>query len=400
MHRLWLIFAQTVTVVLAVLFVVGTLRPDWLPQGRFLVVPAQVPGGQATLPATPPLTLNDSTTPIPVNNGSYAVAAQRALPAVVHIFTSKDIPSPQQPLMNDPFFQRFFGDQGRTQQQTQRKTGLGSGVLVSSEGYILTNNHVIEAADAIEVALNDGKKFSAHIVGRDPESDLAVLRIDSPVKLPSIVFGPAGGTRVGDVVLAIGNPFGVGQTVTMGIVSAMGRTELGINTFEDFIQTDAAINPGNSGGALVDTQGRLIGINTAIYSRSGGSMGIGFAIPASAAKGVMEQIIKNGRVIRGWIGVQVQELTPDLIKAFNLPEKGALIAGISRNSPAARAGLLPGDVLVAIDNKSVVNAHGVLETVASLPPGQLVRATLIRNGKSLEAVIQIAQRPLPTNTQD
>jgi serine protease DegS/serine protease DegQ len=400
MHRLWLIFAQTVTVVLAVLFVVGTLRPDWLPQGRFLVVPAQVPGGQATLPATPPLTLNDSTTPIPVNNGSYAVAAQRALPAVVHIFTSKDIPSPQQPLMNDPFFQRFFGDQGRTQQQTQRKTGLGSGVLVSSEGYILTNNHVIEAADAIEVALNDGKKFSAHIVGRDPESDLAVLRIDSPVKLPSIVFAPAGGTRVGDVVLAIGNPFGVGQTVTMGIVSAMGRTELGINTFEDFIQTDAAINPGNSGGALIDTQGRLIGINTAIYSRSGGSMGIGFAIPASAAKGVMEQIIKNGRVIRGWIGVQVQELTPDLIKAFNLPEKGALIAGISHNSPAARAGLLPGDVLVAIDNKSVINAHGVLETVASLPPGQLVRATLIRNGKSLEAVIQIAQRPLPTNTQD
>jgi Do/DeqQ family serine protease len=400
MHRLWLIFAQTVTVVLAVLFVVGTLRPDWLPQGRFLVVPAQGPGGQATLPATPPLTLNDSTTPIPVTNGSYAVAAQRALPAVVHIFTSKDIPSPQQPLMNDPFFQRFFGDQGRTQQQTQRKTGLGSGVLVSSEGYILTNNHVIEAADAIEVALNDGKKFSAHIVGRDPESDLAVLRIDSPVKLPSIVFGPAGGTRVGDVVLAIGNPFGVGQTVTMGIVSAMGRTELGINTFEDFIQTDAAINPGNSGGALIDTQGRLIGINTAIYSRSGGSMGIGFAIPASAAKGVMEQIIKNGRVIRGWIGVQVQEITPDLIKAFNLPEKGALIAGISHNSPAARAGLLPGDVLVAIDSKSVVNAHGVLETVASLPPGQLVRATLIRNGKSLEAVIQIQQRPLPTNTQD
>lgn len=401
MHRLWLIFAQTVTVVLAVLFVVGTLRPDWLPQGRFLVVPAQAPGGQSTLPATPPLTLNDSiTTPIPVANGSYAVAAQRALPAVVHIFTSKDIPTPQQPLMNDPFFQRFFGDQGRTQQQTQRKTGLGSGVLVSSEGYILTNNHVIEAADAIEVALNDGKKFSAHIVGRDPESDLAVLRIDSPVKLPSIVFGPAGGTRVGDVVLAIGNPFGVGQTVTMGIVSAMGRTELGINTFEDFIQTDAAINPGNSGGALVDTQGRLIGINTAIYSRSGGSLGIGFAIPASAAKGVMEQIIKNGRVIRGWIGVQVQEITPDLIKAFNLPEKGALIAGISRNSPAARAGLLPGDVLVAIDNKSVVNAHGVLETVASLPPGQLVRATLIRNGKSLEAVIQIAQRPLPTSTQD
>jgi len=400
MHRLWLIFAQTVTVVLAVLFVVGTLRPDWLPQGRFLVVPAQVAGGQPAQPATPPLALNDNTTPIPVSNGSYAVAAQRALPAVVHIFTSKDIPTPRQPLMNDPFFQRFFGDQGRTQQQTQRKTGLGSGVLVSSEGYILTNNHVIEAADAIEVALNDGKKFSAHIVGRDPESDLAVLRIDSPVKLPSIVFGPAGGTRVGDVVLAIGNPFGVGQTVTMGIVSAMGRTELGINTFEDFIQTDAAINPGNSGGALIDTQGRLIGINTAIYSRSGGSMGIGFAIPASAAKGVMEQIIKNGRVIRGWIGVQVQEITPDLIKAFNLPEKGALIAGISHNSPAARAGLLPGDVLVAIDNKSVVNAHGVLETVASLPPGQLVRATLIRNGKSLEAVIQIAQRPLPTNTQD
>lgn len=397
MHRLWLIFAQTVTIALAILFLVGTLRPDWLPQGRFLTTPAQT-----TEPQAIPVPLASSSTPSEtddapprLNNGSYAIAAQRALPAVVHVFTSKDVPTPQ-PLLNDPFFQQFFGTPGRTQQQVQRRTGLGSGVLVSSDGYILTNNHVIESADAIEVATNDGKKFTAHIVGRDPESDLAVLRIESQTKLPTIVFAPTGSARVGDVVLAIGNPFGVGQTVTMGIISALGRTELGINTFENFIQTDAAINPGNSGGALVDTRGRLVGINTAIYSRSGGSLGIGFAIPASAARGVMEQIIKNGRVIRGWIGVQVQEITPDLIKAFDLPEKGALIAGIARNSPAAKAGLMPGDVLISIDGSPISTAHKVLEKVASLPPGHLVRVGLIRNGKQLEAVIQIAQRPLIT----
>jgi Do/DeqQ family serine protease len=394
MRRLWLIFAQTVTIALAVLFVVSTLKPEWLPRSRY--IPTQPTPVSAANDALSPSSGTLSQSPA---TGSYAAAAQRALPSVVHVFTSKEIPAPQQPLFNDPFFKRFFGDQGLTQ-QPQKRSGLGSGVIVSNDGYILTNNHVIESADSIEVALNDGKKFNARIVGRDPESDLAILRIDSPGKLPAVTFAPVNSAHVGDVVLAIGNPFGVGQTVTMGIVSAMGRTELGINTFEEFIQTDAAINPGNSGGALVDTQGRLLGINTAIYSRTGGSLGIGFAIPASSAQGVMEQIIKTGHVTRGWIGVQVQEITPDLVKAFNLPHKGALIAGIARNSPAARAGLLPGDVLTAIDSKQVTNAHTVLETVAALPPGQLAKAALIRNGKPLEAVLQIAQRPLPEATQE
>jgi len=380
MQRLWLIFAQTVTIVLAVLFVIVTLKPEWLPRSQLM--PAAI-APASTLPE--PVAEKPANQPPP---GSYATAAQRALPSVVHVFTSKEIVAPQNPLLNDPFFKHFFGNPG--QPQTQRSSGLGSGVLVSPDGYILTNNHVIEGADAIEVALNDGQKFTARIVGRDPETDIAVLRIDSQTKLPAISFAPSNTARVGDVVLAIGNPFGVGQTVTMGIVSAMGRTQLGINTFENFIQTDAAINPGNSGGALVDTQGRLIGINTAIYSRSGGSLGIGFAIPASSAQSVMEQIIKTGRVTRGWIGVQVQEITPDLIEAFKLPAKGALIAGIARNSPSARAGVLPGDVLTAIDGKPIDNAHGVLETVAKL--------SLIRRGKTLEAVAQIGQRPLPSSS--
>ncbi|GAB2882012.1 Do family serine endopeptidase [Uliginosibacterium flavum] len=384
MQRLWLIFAQTVTMALAVLFVIVTFKPEWLPRTQLLPTPL------ANLESTRPLPESGVQQASP---GSYAAAAQRALPAVVHVFTSKEIAAPQHPLLNDPFFKHFFGNQG--QAPAQRSSGLGSGVLVSTDGYILTNNHVIEGADAIEVALNDGKKFPARIVGRDPETDLAVLRIDSRAKLPAINFAPADTAHVGDVALAIGNPFGVGQTVTMGIISAMGRTQLGINTFENFIQTDAAINPGNSGGALVDTDGRLVGINTAIYSRSGGSLGIGFAIPASSAQSVMEQIIKTGHVTRGWIGVQVQEITPDLIEAFKLPAKGALIAGIARNSPAEQAGILPGDVLTAIDGQAITDAHGVLESVARLPPGQLAKLSLIRRGKTLETVAHIAQRPLP-----
>jgi serine protease DegS/serine protease DegQ len=385
MQRLWLIFAQTVTMALAILFVIVTFKPEWLPRNRLM---------PATSVTAPEINYAASESGAQqASPGSYAVAAQRALPSVVHIFTSKEIVTPQNPLLNDPFFKHFFGDPG--QAQPQRSSGLGSGVLVSADGYILTNNHVIEGADAIEVALNDGKKFPARIVGRDPETDLAILRIDSPTRLPIIRFAPSDSVHVGDVALAIGNPFGVGQTVTMGIISAMGRTQLGINTFENFIQTDAAINPGNSGGALVDSQGQLVGINTAIYSRSGGSLGIGFAIPAASAQSVMDQIIKTGHVTRGWIGVQVQEITPDLVEAFKLPAKGALIAGIAHNSPAEQAGMLPGDVLTAINGTAVVNAHGVLESIAKLPPGQLATLDLIRRGKPLEAVAHIAQRPLP-----
>jgi Do/DeqQ family serine protease len=385
MQRLWLIFAQTATIAMAVLFVVSTLKPEWISRPAVLET-AQSPQASGSPHPTPEAQA--------FANGSYAMAAQAALPAVVHVFTSAEVAVPRNPLLNDPFFRRFFG--APEQNTPQRRSGLGSGVLVSTDGYILTNNHVIESADAIEVALNDGKKYSARIVGRDPESDLAVLRIDSKDPLVAINFAPDARLNVGDVVLAIGNPFGVGQTVTMGIISALGRSDLGINTFENFIQTDAAINPGNSGGALIDTRGNLVGINTAIYSRTGGSQGIGFAIPASSARSIMEQIIKTGQVTRGWIGIQIQEVTGELAQAFDLPQKGALIAGLTRNGPAARAGLQPGDVLLAIDGKPINDAHGVLENVASLPPGQLAKATIMRNGKKMEAVLQIAQRPLPT----
>src|SRR5918996_1262346 len=276
MHRLWLIFAQAATIAVAVLFVVSTFRPEWLPSRAS----SQVALVQQA-PTTGPL-------PTAVSIGSYHDAVQRAAPSVVNIFTSKEIRSPRHPLLNDPIFRRFFGDQ--LPDEAQRATSLGSGVIVSSGGYILTNHHVVEAADEIEVGLHDGRKLLAKVVGNDPETDLAVLRV-SAENLPAITFGSSDALRVGDVVLAIGNPFGVGQTVTGGIVSALGRTGLGISTFENLIQTDAAINPGNSGGALVDAGGNLVGINTAIYSRTGGSMGIGFAIPASTAKAVLEQIV-------------------------------------------------------------------------------------------------------------
>ncbi|MGC3963783.1 MAG: Do family serine endopeptidase [Rhodocyclaceae bacterium] len=382
MHRLWLVFAQTVTVALGVLFVLLTFKPAWFGQRAASMPVVNILTAAEPAPGT--RTASD--------RASYADAAQSALPSVVHIFTSKEIRQQRNPLLDDPVFRHFFGD--RSQPQEQRASGLGSGVVVSSEGYILTNNHVIDAADEIEVALQDGSKFPARIVGRDPETDLAVLRIDA-AKLPAITFANSDSVRVGDVVLAIGNPFGVGQTVTMGIVSAMGRSHLGINTFENFIQTDAAINPGNSGGALVDSKGHLIGINTAIYSRTGGSLGIGFAIPASFARDVMEQIIKTGSVTRGWIGVEVQEITPDLASSFGLPREGALISGIARNSPAAKAGVRPGDVLVAADGKSISDAQSVLSTIAALPPGRLVQLRLIRQGKTIEVNAQIARRPLP-----
>ena len=276
MHRLWLIFAQTVTVALAMLFVVTTLKPEWLPNRTAAVTLHE---------ATPSLTAGEQPAP-----SSYRDASRAALPAVVHIYTTKDMKTQRHPLFDDPIFRHFFGDRPEGGKQ-QRNSGLGSGVIVSTNGYILTNFHVIEAADDIQVSLNDGKTYKATVIGSDPESDLAILQIKAE-KLPAITFGQMENVRVGDVVLAIGNPFGVGQTVTMGIVSALGRSHLGINTFENFIQTDAAINPGNSGGALVDTNGHLVGINTAIYSRTGGSHGIGFAIPVSSVRSIMERLFK------------------------------------------------------------------------------------------------------------
>src|SRR5438094_7137845 len=325
MYRLWLIFSQAATIAVAALFVVSTFRPEWLPPRAGAQVHLSI-----TQPSSAgPMQVAARAGPAPA---SYYDAVQRATPSVVNIFTSKEVRAPRHPLLNDPIFRRFFGDQ--LPDEAQRAASLGSGVIVSSSGYVLTNHHVVEAADEIEVALADGKRLLAKVVGSDPETDLAVLRLNAD-NLHAITFGSSDALKVGDVVLAIGNPFNFGQTVTSGIVSALGRTGLGINTFENFIQTDAAINPGNSGGALVDAAGNLIGINTAIFSRSGGSMGIGFAIPVSTAKMVLEQIVKSGSVTRGWIGVEVQEITPPVAESFKLGgTRGALIAGVLRGGPA------------------------------------------------------------------
>ena len=383
MYRLWLIFAQAATVAVAVLFVVSTFRPEWLP-ARNAQQAQQAVVQQA--PTAGPL-------PNVARIGSFNDAVSRATPSVVNIFTSKEIRSQRHRLLDDPIFRRFFGE--NLPDEAQKASSLGSGVIVSSSGYVLTNHHVVEAADEIEVALADGKKLLAKVVGNDPETDLAVLRVDAE-GLPAIVFGSSDALKVGDVVLAIGNPFGVGQTVTGGIVSALGRTGLGINTFENFIQTDAAINPGNSGGALVDAGGNLVGINTAIFSRSGGSMGIGFAIPVSTAQMVLEQIVKSGSVTRGWIGVEVQELTPTVAESFKLGgTRGALIAGVLRGGPADKAGIKPGDVLVEVESKPVADPTAMLNLIAALAPGTQAKMKLKRKGQDIEANVSVGRRPKP-----
>jgi serine protease DegQ len=378
MRRYWLLFAQTVTVALALYFVIAALRPDWLQRGRLLqsgTLADTVPVLQAPL--------------LPASGGSYREAAGRAMPAVVNILTSKMLPQ-DHPLLKDPFFRRFFGDRAP---QPEQQSSLGSGVIVSTDGYILTNNHVVEAADEIEVVLADGRKAPARVVGTDPETDLAVIRIDAK-NLPVIVLGHAEQARVGDVVLAIGNPFGVGQTVTMGIISALGRNNLHINHFENFIQTDAAINFGNSGGALVDTSGNLIGINSAIYSQTGGSVGIGFAIPVSTARTVLEEIIKHGAVVRGWIGIETQDITPELAESFGLArDKGAIIAGVVRNGPADRAGMRPGDILLTVAGQPVASTAETLNLIAQLPPGQKATMTVMRKNRESTLEVNVAKRP-------
>ena len=386
LRHLWLIFAQTATVCIAVWFVVATLKPAWLAGES----PATAP---VTVTQAPPAPAAASAEPVRI--ASFSEAARKAMPAVVNIFTSKDVKVPQHPLMNDPLFRHFFGREPRGKGEIRRSSSLGSGVIVSAQGYILTNFHVIESADEIEVLLSDNRKVKATIVGGDPETDLAVVKIDVP-DIPAIVFGRPETARVGDVVLAIGNPFGVGQTVTMGIVSALGRSQLGINTFENFIQTDAAINPGNSGGALIDAQGQLLGINTAIYSRSGGSLGIGFAIPANMARQVMDQIIANGSVTRGFIGIEPQEITAELAESFKLPKnQGVLIAGVVRNGPADKAGVKPGDVLMEVENTPVRDAGAMLNLIAQLLPGSNARLKLVRQGQALEVAATVGKRPRP-----
>ncbi len=379
MRRLWLIFSQAVTVALALLFVVATLKPEWLQRAPGQMLPqivsiATVPDG----PASPPA-------------GSLSAAARRAAPAVVSIAASK-APA-RNPHADDPWFRFFFGQRGAPQ-NAEPQRGLGSGVIVSPEGYLITNHHVVDGADDIEVQLADGRQAQAQVVGTDPETDVAVLKIDLP-KLPAMVFGNSDQLQVGDQVLAIGNPFGVGQTVTGGIVSALGRNQLGINTFENFIQTDAAINPGNSGGALVDAAGNLVGINTAIFSRSGGSLGIGFAIPAATARSVMEGLVKDGRVVRGWIGVEPRDLTPDLAESLRLPVRsGVLITGVLQDGPASSGGIRPGDVVTKIGGKSVANTAELLNVVAALSPGSDAPIAVQRGDKALDVTVKVAQRPV------
>ena len=377
MRRTWLIFSQAVTVAVAVLFVVGTLKPQWLRSGALL--PAQVSVVQApALSASSP--------------GGFSAAAKAALPAVVSISAQK---APvRNPHANDPAFRFFFGDRD---EQTPN-AGLGSGVIVSAEGYLLTNHHVIEGATDIDVRLADGRETRARLVGTDPETDIAVLKVDL-ASLPVVALGDVSRLSVGDPVLAIGNPFNVGQTVTSGIVSALGRNRLGLSTFENFIQTDAAINPGNSGGALVDGRGALVGINTAIYSQSGGSMGIGFAIPIDLARQVMDGLVREGQVTRGWIGVQPRDLDPEFAQSFDLPVKdGVLITGVLQNGPAAQAGMKPGDVVLTIAGQPVHNTAQLLLAVASLKPQSQAQIGVQRGKEALQLNVLIAQRPKPQQT--
>ena len=375
MKRFWLLFSQTVTVLLAAYFVVAVLKPDWLGSRTSQT-------GAVTLLEAP------AANSVEVPPGSFRLAAKKSSAAVVSINTSKAVKN--DPRSNDPWFKFFFGEQGNEPQ-----VGLGSGVIVSASGYILTNNHVVESADEIEVILNDSRHARAKVIGTDPDSDLAVLKIELE-HLPVIVLGNSDAIQVGDQVLAIGNPFGVGQTVTGGIVSALGRNQLGINTFENFIQTDAAINPGNSGGALVDTNGNLLGINSAIYSRSGGSMGIGFAIPVATAKLVLEGIVKDCQVTRGWIGVEPNELSPELAETFDIKvHSGVIITGVLQNAPAAQAGIKPGDVIVRVGTKSVENVSELLSSVAALKPGTAVKFGVLRRDEKMELSLTPGLRPKP-----
>ncbi|HJX57207.1 MAG TPA: Do family serine endopeptidase [Thiobacillus sp.] len=379
MRKLWLLFAQSTTVALGVLFIIVLFKPDllhWQPQQQNLTIQqAQQPSGNA-------VTVSES----------FAPAAQKVIPTVVNVFTQQKVRSPVHPALQDPIFRYFFGD--RLDERPREVSNLGSGVIVSPNGYILTNHHVVEAADEIQVALADGRTVPARVVGADPETDLAVLKIEAD-NLPAITFAQVDSLKVGDWVLAVGNPFGVGQTVTAGIVSALGRTHLGINTFENFIQTDAAINPGNSGGALVDAAGHLVGVNSAIYSRTGGSQGIGFAIPVSIARQVMEQIIKSGSVTRGWVGIEVQDMTPELAESFSLKNaEGALIAGVLKGGPADAGGIRPGDILLAVNGNKVSDSATLLNLIAALKPGDVARLTVARKQQSLDLKIQVGLRPM------
>ncbi len=373
MRRLWLVFSQAVTVAVAVVFVLSTFKPEWLPRrGGAPVIalgPVSLPAGAASAPT-----------------GSLAYAARRAAPSVVSIVTGGA--HRRSPGATEDWLRRF-GDEG----QDELNSGMGSAVIVTADGYLLTNNHVVDGAKGIQVMLSDGRHHSAKVIGTDPDSDLAVLKLDL-TGLPAVTFAQTEHLQVGDPVLAIGNPFNVGQTVTSGIVSAVGRTGLGLNTFENFIQTDAAINPGNSGGALVDASGQLLGINTAIYSRSGGSLGIGFAIPASTARQVMEGLIRDGVVTRGWIGVQPSDLTAEMVESFKLKvDHGVLLTGVLQRGPAQAAGIQPGDVVLAVAGQPVASTAQLLNAVAALKPRSTAVIQVQRGEQTLDLPVKVAQRP-------
>ncbi len=393
LRRIWLVFAQATTVGMALLFVVSTLKPQWISRetqtSRALVAsaaPARSPVAGTSIrqiPADEPVTRVNAL-------GSYADAAMRAMPSVVNVYTAKQI---RRGGADESIERQFFGESANSEPQSVAR--LGSGVIVTADGYVLTNNHVVQAADEIAVALSDGRRVDARLVGSDPETDLAVLKIDLP-DLPVMIFGRSETLKVGDVVLAIGNPFNVGQTVTMGIVSALGRTNLGINTFENFIQTDAAINEGNSGGALVDSNGHLVGINTAIFSRTGGSIGIGFAIPTSIVTQVMDQIVQNGRVKRGYFGIELYDITPELVDALRLKRKeGVVVRGVLRNGPAGNGGMEPGDVIVSINGVNVSERRSMLNQIAQLEPGAMATVHVQREAKELNLKIRVGERPPP-----
>ena len=376
-------FLQAATVGIVAAFLMLLFKPEWFETGKSVIEVHQAPAR-----ATPAVHGQS----MAFERVSYADAVEPAARAVVNVYTTKVITRKRHPLLDDPLLRHFFGDQlSKPRKQTQ--TSLGSGVIVSPQGYVLTNNHVIAGADIVKILLQDGRSSRATVVGVDKDTDLAVLRIELD-DLPSIAIGSTTNLRVGDVALAIGNPYGVGQTVTLGIISATGRSQLGINRYEDFIQTDAAINPGNSGGALVNAYGELIGINTAIYSRSGGSQGIGFAIPADVVSNVLKQIIEQGHVERGWLGIEAQDLTPELAESFRLDDiHGMLVAGVLRDGPADRAGILPGDVLVSIDGKAVRNARSAMSQIAQSGPGTRLALVGIRDGKAFRTTVVTGHRP-------
>ena len=372
---------QFTTIGLALAFVIVYLYPNLLGQSKNQL---QL---QENTSAHPRNELNNS-----IGVVSYANAVQKSAPAVVNIYATQVIEAHQSALLDDPFFRHFFG--GTEGQRPQRsESSLGSGVIMDKHGYVLTNNHVIKDASEIAVVLTDGRSASAKIVGTDPESDLAIIKIELP-DLPVATIGQSDNLLVGDVVLAIGNPFGVGQTVTSGIVSGLARSGLGFNTFENFIQTDAAINPGNSGGALINAYGELVGINTAIFSKSGGSQGIGFAIPIKLAKSVLTELVQHGRVIRGWLGIKIQNLNPELAEALELDStEGVVIGNIVVNGPADKAKLDRGDVITHVNGNKVRDFRETLNHISLHKPGEQIELSIVRSGKKMKINATVTERP-------